>query len=204
MIQYIKEQNERLQKDFEAVTKARKEWIGFNQWSFEIMQTRVKNMNKLGYFDTIHTSTERDLPHYSSVNKSFMRYEIGNRYTGVSETITDPTTRKLTSEGAYESGGSLIITQDPKGGVMFIVFPSKSDIFGWNDKFIILNRFTSPSKISHYDIVKAMIFYEKFSRYTSIYSNQTFGEKIQYWWIGLKLRDVLKFGYSGAKVASMA
>lgn len=119
-------------------------------------------MNKLGYLDTIQTSTDSDIPHYFSINKSFMRYKIGKRYTGVSETVIDPTARISTSTGSYEDRGSLLITQDPKGGVLFIVFPSKSDVFGWNNEFIILNRFSSPSKISHNDLIKAMIFYEKF------------------------------------------
>ena len=197
MNEYLKEQTEIFLKDSKKVFQRRQDWPAFEKWAIDLIQSYIKDASANGHYEFLYVITNNDIPNTTTTNQSFIQFYAGSHPTGISKTVIDKINGKISLSGVTENSGCLSIVQDPKGGVFFIAFPSKSEVLSWKDEYLILKHFSRPNKIEWYDLKKAIEFYLRFARYTSIYSNQTIQEKMELWWIKFKFISIINYIFRG-------
>lgn len=199
MNEYLNDQTNLFRKDSKKLAERRSQWPNFEKRAIKQINEWIEDAQKSGYYEYLYLITDKDIPNRTSQNQSFLQFYAGSRPTGITATIKDKLTINL--QGVSEDSGCLSIIQEPRGGVFFLAFPAKSDVLKWEDDYILINFFKSPDEVEWYDIRKAIEFYLRFARYTSIYSEPTIWESFELWKMKLKAKVILNVLYKGAHLS---
>jgi hypothetical protein len=177
MEEYIQKQNSLFQSGAEQRFKRRNDWNIFENYALNsFFKDYVNEVNKAGYYEKLYVIIS---PEDQSGLKAIQLY-AGAHPTGLGN---------MTGEGLdIEHSGALVIAQDVRGHVFFKVYPSSSKYMQWKDDFFILKHFKNPRKIFYNDLRKASDFYLRFARYTSVYSELTYFEKMELGWMKFELK----------------
>lgn len=206
MSEYIIKQSKKFAKDRKLLNERRNQWVDFELRALNLIKDYIKTAKACEHYEFFYVINNNDIPNRTITNQSFIQFYAGSHPTGISIQETNRDKQSITLKGVTEHSGCLSVLQDPRGGVFFITYPSKSDVLNWEDDYIIYSHFDSPLDVEWVDIRNAIEFYIRFMRYTSIYSTPTVLEKIELWWIKLKFKssvlNILKGTYYGIKIAA--
>ncbi|WP_343591120.1 hypothetical protein [Flavobacterium sp.] len=197
MNEYLNNQTKLFVEGSKKVFERRKQWDEFEKRALELINDFILDAKKINYYESLYVITDKELPRVRLINQSFIQFYAGKHPIGIQKVELDQNSKQTTSS-ISEDSGCLSIVQEPKGGVFFIAYPSKSDVLHWKDEFIVLKYFPNAKEIVWHDIRKAIEFYLRFARYSSVYSEQTFYEKIELWWMKFKFKNLFIYLYKGA------
>ncbi|TDW52720.1 hypothetical protein EV144_1011412 [Flavobacterium sp. 270] len=126
---------------------------------------------------------------------------MGKHPMGIINKIKDENTNLSGTELLSEKGGTLSFSQRPQGEVMIILYSCKSEVYNFEDEFIIYGIYSSPNKITSKKLKRIIRFYFKFMYITSFVGKVTYGDRLHIMLIKLRSKfDLLKFGVNMIKV----
>ncbi len=118
----------------------------------------------------VYNSIEHQQKEYKYKNLHWIAFYWGNHPTPI---VDENGTKYL-----FEKGGSLVFSQNAKGGVVILLNPHRSDIYGRNEDYIITNIYDCPCDISEREIEWAIQDFFAYSQVSSIYGCPSFWDKL--------------------------
>jgi hypothetical protein len=121
---------------------------------------------------------------------------MGNHPVGIIKNEQNPVTGNTKRmEFLVENGGTLLFTQGPRGEVVILIYPCKSDVIKFEDEHLVFKIFKSPCSISNKELIKIIKFYFSYVYFTSYIGKANIFDRLRIMWIKFLVGfDILKFG----------
>lgn len=190
-LRYTKTQRNRFVNGFNSLNERRLQWKEFEQ---RVRLTYKPILEELTLdkfeFNNLYLQSRKDFfPDEGETNQNFIQLKMGIVHIGIAK-------NKLSStELLIENGGILSFTQDPQGKVLVVLYPNKSEVLEFNDKYVVYGIYNSPAKLTNFKLLRIIRFYFRFMYATSFVGKYTFVMRVRLMLIRFRVYfDILKFG----------
>lgn len=196
------QQNKKFKSGLQRVIDNRKDWEYLKSNVKSVYNPLLKELKENFKFEFFYLSFSEDyFDKKEFANQNFIQISMGKHPMGIIKKIKDENTDRSGSELLSEKGGTLSFSQGPQGEVMIIIYSCKSEVYNFEDEFIIYGIYSSPNKITAKKLKKIIKFYFKFMYITSFVGKVTYIDRLQIMFIKLRSKfDLLKFGQNMFKV----
>jgi hypothetical protein len=194
---FVKSQNMKFIKGFELINNTRGQWTDFENRVKSTYQPLIDELKENFKFEYFYLHTRKELTHESNnTNQNFIQFYMGNHPVGVVKNEHNPETGKIKKiEFLVENGGTLLFTQSPRGEVIVLIYPCKSDVIKYDDEHLVYKIFKNPCGISTKHLTRIIKFYFNYVYITSYLGKANIFNRLRIMWIKFRVGfDILKFG----------
>lgn len=209
MHNYLQELNIEYQNGYKKVLNRRNEWADFQSRAVDLLKQIASTGNKLTnegkYYEFLYVLTQDDnMIVKKPINRGFIQFYAGQHpmFGIVDDTINIRTGQVTGTKSYIEKSGCLSIVQNPNGEVFFIVYASSSELIKWEDEYIVIKHFSTPSKIKYHHIKEAVEFYLRYAQITSYNCSPNLWDNIKISWIKFRFTSLLKLIPKGLGIAT--
>ncbi|MFV9482259.1 hypothetical protein ACNI3T_00400 [Christiangramia sp. ASW11-125] len=200
-IKFAKEQNIKFQEGIKRVEENRKKWENLKLRVEAYYKPLLKELKEHFKFEFFYLSFSEDyLEKKQSLNQNFIQISMGSHPVGIISNIKDAKTNEK-SGIISEKGGTLSFSQGPQGEVMVLIYSCKSEVFKFEDDYIVYGIYKSPEKITKNRMSRIIKFYFKFMYITSIVGKSSTSDRLLINFVKMRGKfDLIKFGSSALKI----
>tara|TARA_B100000949_G_C14262701_1_gene443574 strand:- start:471 stop:1130 length:660 start_codon:yes stop_codon:yes gene_type:complete len=198
---FAQEQNAKFKKGAERVDENRKRWENLKLRVGIYYEPLLAKLKEHFEFEFFYLSFSEDYFNKSeSLNQNFIQISMGSHPVGIISKIQNSESNK-NSTLISEKGGTLSFSQGPQGEVMVLMYSCKSEVFNFEDDYIVYGIYKSPEKITERRMKRIIKFYFKFMYITSIVGKSSIYDRLLISFVKLRGKfDLLKFGNSVLKI----
>lgn len=199
--QFAKEQDAKFKKGAHRVDENRKRWENLKLRVKIYYNPLLKELKEHFELEFFYLSFSEDYFNKNeSLNQNFIQISMGSHPVGIISKIKNAES-KNNSTLITEKGGTLSFSQGPQGEVMVLVYSCQSDVFKYEDDYIVYGIYKSPEKITERRMKRIIKFYFKFMYVTSIVGNSNTFDRLYINFVKMRGKfDLLKFGSSILKI----
>jgi hypothetical protein len=194
---FVKRQNTKFINGFELINTNRGQWADLENRIKNNYQPLINELEKNFKFEYFYLHTRKELAQGdSNTNQNFIQFYMGNHLVGIVKNEQNPITSKTKRmEFIIENGGTLLFTQGPRGEVMIVIYPCKTDVIKYEDEHLVYKIYKNPSSISDRQLIKIIKFYFRYVYFTSYIGNANIFDRLRVLLINFRVGfDILKFG----------
>lgn len=199
--QFAKGQNAKFKKGFERVIENRERWKNLKLRVGLYYDPLLKELNEHFKYEFFYLSFSEDyFEENESLNQNFIQLSMGSHPVGIISSIKNAENKKQSSI-VTEKGGTLSFSQGPQGEVMVLIYSCQSDVFKYEDDYLVYGIYKTPEKITELKMKRIIKFYFKFMYITSIVGHATIYDRLLIGFVKMRGKfDLLKFGSTVLKI----
>lgn len=198
---FSKKQNSKFQRGIERVEENRKRWADLKLRVKRYYQPLLDELKEHFKFEFFYLSFSEDyFTQEQSLNQNFIQISMGSHPVGIISNIKNAE-NNTTLNIITEKGGTLSFSQGPQGEVMVLMYSCKSDVFKFEDDYIVYGIYRSPEKITKRRMERIIKFYFKFMYITSIVGHTNTYDRLIIIFVKMRGKfDLIKSGGAVLKI----